>query len=163
MLADCRQPNRRCGRGGAGARTAAESDNAPSPWYVRQGACIAAAVGLGMRWVAGGVWSGVPSLQPGGGGSRLRSLVRAHVAWLRVGLSRRTLYNISAVRGAVALVLSLRNTVTLWRSCLLSEHRIEVPSLVPRCLSPVPIMTAPASHCPIVHTHTCARTLTRTQ
>ena len=114
-----------------------------------------------MRWVAGRVWSGVPRLRPGGGGSRLRSLVRALVAWLGVGFSRCTLYNISAVRGA--LLLSLLNTLTLWRSCLHSQHQIEVPSLVPRCLSPVPIRTAPASHCPIGHTHTCARTLTRTQ
>ena len=28
VLAACREPNRRCGRGGAGARTAAESDGA---------------------------------------------------------------------------------------------------------------------------------------
>jgi hypothetical protein len=38
VLAACREPNRRCGRGGAGARTtAAESDGAPSPRYVRLG------------------------------------------------------------------------------------------------------------------------------
>ncbi len=53
----------------------------------------------------------MPSLQPGGGGSRLRSLVRAPVVWLGVGLSRHTLYNILAVRGAVALLLSLLNTL----------------------------------------------------
>jgi hypothetical protein len=105
------------------------------------GACIAAAVGRSMRWVAGRVWSGVPRLRPGGGGSRLRSLVRALVAWLGVGFSRCTLYNFSAVRGA--LLLSLLNTLTLWRSCLHSQHQIEIPCLVPRCLSPVPIRTAP--------------------
>ncbi len=38
LLASCRQPNRRCGRGGAGARTAAESDDAQSRQYVRPGA-----------------------------------------------------------------------------------------------------------------------------
>ncbi len=37
VLAACRQPNRRCGRGGAGARTAAESDGALSQLYVRLG------------------------------------------------------------------------------------------------------------------------------
>ncbi len=37
VLAACRQPNRRCGRGGAGARTAAESDGAPSRRYVQPG------------------------------------------------------------------------------------------------------------------------------
>ena len=37
VLAACRQPNRRCGRGGAGARTAAESDGALSQRYVRLG------------------------------------------------------------------------------------------------------------------------------
>ncbi len=41
VLAACREPNRRCGRGGAGARTAAESDDAPSRRYVR--------LGLGLR------------------------------------------------------------------------------------------------------------------
>ena len=126
-------------------------------------ACIAAAVGPGMGYVAGRVWSGVPRLQPGGGGSRLRSLVRALVAWLGVGFSRRTLDSISRFVRLWPPLLSLRNTLTLRRSCLHSQHRIEVPSLVPRCLSPVPIRTAPASHCPIGHTHTCARTLTRTQ
>jgi hypothetical protein len=37
VLAACRQPNRRCGRGGAGALTAAESDGSPSARYVRPG------------------------------------------------------------------------------------------------------------------------------
>ncbi len=37
VLADCRQPNRRCGREGAGSCTAAESDSALSQWYVRLG------------------------------------------------------------------------------------------------------------------------------
>ena len=37
LLVACRQPNRSCGRGGAGARTAAESDDAPSQRYVRLG------------------------------------------------------------------------------------------------------------------------------
>ncbi len=159
VLAVCRQPNRRCGRGGAGSRTATESDGALSQWYVRLGLVLRPL--LVRAWAALRVacGAGVPRLQPGGGGSRLRSLVRAPVVCLGVGFSRRTLYNISAVRGAVALLLSLRNTLTLRRSCLHSQHRIEVPSLVPRGL----IRTAPASHCPIGHMHTCARTLTCTQ
>ncbi len=37
VLAACRERNRRCGRGGAGARTAAESDGALSQQYVRPG------------------------------------------------------------------------------------------------------------------------------
>ncbi len=37
VLADCREPNRSCGRGGAGALTAAESDGALSRQYVRLG------------------------------------------------------------------------------------------------------------------------------
>ena len=37
VLAACRQRNRSCGRGGAGAHTAAESDGALSPRYVRLG------------------------------------------------------------------------------------------------------------------------------
>ncbi len=78
VLAACRQPNRSCGRRGAGARTAAESDGALSQRYVRLGACIAAAVGPGMRCAAGRVWCGVPRLQPGGGGSA-RMGASAHV------------------------------------------------------------------------------------
>jgi hypothetical protein len=51
-LAACREPNRRCGCGGAGARTAAESDDAPSQRYVRRG-LVGVALGRGMRCGAG--------------------------------------------------------------------------------------------------------------
>ena len=77
------------------------------------GGLFAVAVGLGMRCVAGRVWHAVPSFQAGGGGSRLRSPILAHGACLSVGLSRLALYNISVVRAAVALLLSLVKTPAL--------------------------------------------------
>jgi hypothetical protein len=55
MLAACSQPNRRCGRGGAGAHIATESDDALSQWYVRPGLVFAAAVGRSIGCAAGRV------------------------------------------------------------------------------------------------------------
>jgi hypothetical protein len=52
LLAACREPNRRCGCGGTGARTAAESDDAWARWYVRRG-LVGVALGRGMRCDAG--------------------------------------------------------------------------------------------------------------
>ncbi len=50
LLAACREPNRRCGCGGAGARTAAESDDAPSQRYVRRGlACCGSRSGHALQ------------------------------------------------------------------------------------------------------------------